>query len=160
MKKILLGVTGVRPEMGCGKMTQPFVADPSAWKIKFAQRAFDPDVHWKGAVKTIGEQQDAIGDFAAHAAQGRQFPARFCQGQMPQLFQIEFAIGNLTRGGKQIRRAKTHFAGAEFGFGRDGKSFGGGKGIEQMVLIRDGRAPHLVTLVERSENSPKENSTR
>ena len=36
MKKILLGVTGVRAEMRRGKMPQPFVTDPAAWKIKLA----------------------------------------------------------------------------------------------------------------------------
>ena len=130
MKKILLGVTGVRPEMRRGKMTQPFVTDPAAREIKFTQRALDPDIHRERAIEAISKQQDAIGDFAADAAEGRQFPARFRQGQMPQPFQIEFAIGNPTRGGEQMRRAKTHFARAEFGFGRAGESFGSGKGME------------------------------
>ena len=110
MKKILLRVTGVRAEMRRGKALKPFGADAAAWEIKFAQRAFDPDVHGKRAVKTIGEKQDAIGDFAAHAAQFHQFLARFRQRQMLQPFQVEFAIGNLPRGGEQMRRAKTHFA--------------------------------------------------
>ena len=88
MKKILLGVTGVRPEMGRGKMPQPFVTDPAAREIEFAQCAFDPDVHGKRAVKTKGEEQDAIGNFTPDATQGHQFPARFRQGQMPQPLQI------------------------------------------------------------------------
>src|SRR5208283_415984 len=33
MEKILLGVAGVWPEMGHGKMPEPFVADPAAWEI-------------------------------------------------------------------------------------------------------------------------------
>jgi hypothetical protein len=127
MKKILLGVTGVRSEMRCRKVLKPFGTDAAAWEIEFAQRAFNPDVHGKGAIKTTGEQQDAIGDFAAHTAQFHQFPARFRQGQMPQPFQIEFAIGDLTGGGEQMWRAKTHFARAEFGFGGGGKPFGSGK---------------------------------
>ena len=109
MKKILLRVTGVRPEMRRGKVPKPFFRHAAAWKIEFTQRALDPNVHGKRAVKTIGKQQDAIGDFAAHAAQGRQFPARFRQGQMPQPFQIKLAAGNLPRGSEQIRCAKTHF---------------------------------------------------
>ena len=36
MKKILLGVAGVRAEMSRSKMTQPFVTDPAAWEIEFA----------------------------------------------------------------------------------------------------------------------------
>jgi len=110
--------------MGCGKVPQPFVTDLAAREIKFAQRAFNPDVHGKRAVKTIGEKQDAIGNFAAHAAQFHQFLARFRQRQMPQPFQIEFAIGNLARGGEQMRRAKTHFTRAELGFGDAGEPFG------------------------------------
>ena len=117
MKKILLGVAGVRPEMRRGKMPQPFVTDPAAREIEFAQRAPDPNVHGKRAVKTIGEEQDAIGDFTADAAQFHQFPARPGQRQMAQTFQIKPAIGNLTFGGEQMRRAKTHFARAESGFG-------------------------------------------
>ena len=135
MEKILLGVTGVRAEMRRGKMPQPFVTDPAARKIEFAQRALDPDVHGKRAVKTIGEEQDAIGNFAADAAQFHQFPARFRQRQMPQPFQIEFAIGNLARGGEQMRRAKTHFARAEFGFGGGGEPLRRGKGMEQMIFF-------------------------
>ena len=117
MKKILLGVAGVRPEMGRGKMPQPFVTDPAAWEIKFAQRALNPHVHWKRAIEAIGEEQDAIGNFAAHATQFHQFLARPGQRQMAQTFQVKPAIGNLPRGGEQIRRAKTHFARAESGFG-------------------------------------------
>ena len=130
MKKILLRVTGVRAEMRRGKVLKPFGADAAAWEIKFAQRAFDPDVHGKRAVKTIGEKQDAIGNFAAYATQGHQFPACFRQRQMAQTFQIEFAIGNLARGGEQMRRAKTHFARAKLGFGDVGEPFGSGKGME------------------------------
>ena len=124
--------------MGCGKMPEPFVTDPAAWKIEFAQRAFDPDVHGKGAVKTTGEEQDAIGNFAADAAQFHQFLTRFRHGQMPQPFQIEFAIGNPTCGGEQMWRAKTHFARAEFGFGRAGEPFGSGKGMKQMIFVQTG----------------------
>ncbi len=110
MKKILLGVAGVRPEMRRGKMPESFVAHSSSWKIQFPQRALDPHVHWKRAVKTIGEEQDAIGNFAADAAQFHQFLARFRQRQMAQTFQVKPAIGNLPRGGEQMRRAKPHFA--------------------------------------------------
>jgi hypothetical protein len=36
---------------------------------------------------------------------------------MAQTFQVKPAAGDLARGGEQMRRAKTHFARAEFGFG-------------------------------------------
>ena len=129
MKKILLGVTGVRPEMGRGKMPQPFVTDPAAREIEFAQRALDPHVHGKGAVKTTGEEQDAIGNFAADAAQFHQFLTRPGQRQMAQTFQVKPAAGDLARGGEQMRRAKTHFARAEFDFGDAGEPFSSGKGM-------------------------------
>ncbi len=129
MKKVLLGVTGVQPEMGCGKMPQPFVTDPAAREIQFAQSALNPHVHGKRAVKTIGEEQDAIGDFAAHAAQFHQFLARPGQRQMAQTFQVKPAAGDLARGGEQVGRAKTHFARAEFGFGDAGEPFSSGKGM-------------------------------
>ena len=110
MKKVLLGVTGVRAEMGRGKMLKPFGADVAAWKIKFAQRAFHPHVHRKRAIEAIGEQQYAVGDFATDTAQFHQFLARFRLWQKAQPFQIKPAIGNLPRGGEQMRRAKPHFA--------------------------------------------------
>ena len=115
--------------MRCRKVLKPFGTDAAAWEIEFAQRAFNPDVHGKGAIKTTGEQQDAIGDFAAHTAQFHQFPARFRQGQMPQPFQIEFAIGDPTGGGEKMWRAKTHFARTEFGFGGAGQPLWCGEGV-------------------------------
>ena len=110
MKKILLCVTGMRPEMRRGKVLKPFGADAAAWKIKFAQRTFNPDIHRERAIEAKGEQQHTVGDFAANTAQFHQFLVRFRLRQMAQAFQIEFAIGNLPRGGEQMRRAKTHFA--------------------------------------------------
>ena len=80
MKEVLLRVAGVRPEMRRGKVPKPFVANPAAREIEFTQRTLDPNVHGKGAVKTIGEEQDAIGNFAADTTHGHQFPARFRQG--------------------------------------------------------------------------------
>jgi hypothetical protein len=46
---------------------------------------------------------------------------------MAQAFQIKLAAGNLPRGGEQMRRAKSHFARAQFGFGGGGEPFGVGK---------------------------------
>jgi hypothetical protein len=54
---------------------------------------------------------------------------------MAQAFQIKLAAGNLPRGGEQMRRAKPHFARAQFGFGCGGKPFDSGKGMEQMIFI-------------------------
>ena len=135
MKKILLRVTRVRPEMRYGEMVQAFRLHATTWKIEFTQRAFNPDIHRKSPVKPVGKQQNTIGDFTAHAAQFHQFRARFGQWQMTWPVQIEFAVGDLTRGGEQMRRAKTHLAGAKFGFTDGGKPFSCWKGMEQKMFI-------------------------
>jgi len=122
MEKILLRVTGVRPKMCRGKMSQAFFASASALEIKLLQRAFHPDIHRKRRIESIGEQQDTISDFAADTAQFHQLGAGFGMGQLPDALQIESAIGDFARGGEQVRRAKTHFAGAEFGFGGGGNA--------------------------------------
>ena len=129
MKKILLGVTGMRPEMGRGKVLKPFGIDAAAWKIQFAQRAFHPDIHRERAIKATGEQQHAVGDFTTDPAQFHQCLACFRLRQMAQAFQIKLAAGNLPSGGEQMRRAKTHFAGAQAGFGGVGKPFSRWKGV-------------------------------
>ena len=127
MKKILLGVTGVRAKMRRGKMPQPFVTHMAAWKIKPAQRALDPHVHRKCRIKPVGEQQHAIGNFAPDAAQLHQFGPRLGQRQTAGLLQIKFAVGNLPCGRQQVRGAKSHLAGTEPGFAGGSNSFGSGK---------------------------------
>ena len=77
MEKILLGVTGVRPEMRRGKMTQFLFADAAARKIKLLQRALNPDINRKRGIESAGEQQNAVGNLAADAAQFHQLGARF-----------------------------------------------------------------------------------
>ncbi len=136
MKKILLGVTGVWAEMSRGKILKPFGTDAAAREIKFAHRAFDPDIHRKRAVKAVGEQQHTIGNFFTDTAQLHQFFARFRLRQLAQELQIKPATGNLPRCGEQMRRAKSHFARAEFGFGGGGKPFGCWKRIGQMIFVQ------------------------
>src|SRR5471030_2273040 len=62
MKKILLGVTGVRAEMRGGKAAQAWFAGAAAREIKPLQRAFNPDLHGKRGIKSVGEQQNAVGN--------------------------------------------------------------------------------------------------
>jgi hypothetical protein len=77
MKKILLGVTGVRAEMRGCKATQAWLAGAAAREIKPLQRAFNPDIHGKRGIKSVGEQQNAVGNLPAHAAQFHQLGACF-----------------------------------------------------------------------------------
>ena len=147
MKKILLGVTGVRAEMRGGKLTQSLCRHPPARKIKLSQRTLHPDIHGKRGVKAVGKQQDTIGNFAANAAQFHQFRARFGQRQVPRPLQIESAIGNLSRRREQVRRAKSHLARAQFGFGSGSKALRHGEGINFTFLHESGRARHSVRAV-------------
>ena len=77
MKKILLGITGVRAEMRGGKAAQAWLAGAAAREIKPLQRAFNPDIHGKRGIKSVAEQQNAVGNLPAHAAQFHQFHASF-----------------------------------------------------------------------------------
>ena len=68
MEKILLRVAGVRAEMRGGEVAQAFFAGAATREIELLQRAFHPHVHGKRGVKAVGEQQNTVGDLAAHAA--------------------------------------------------------------------------------------------
>jgi len=122
MEKILLGVTGVRAEMRVGKAAQACLAGAAAREIKLLQCAFNPDIHGKRGIKSVGEQQHAVGNLPAHAAQLHQFRAGGGVVERADFFQIQLALGNLPRGVQQAWRAETHFAGAQFGFGTRGNS--------------------------------------
>ena len=79
MEQVLLGVAGVGAEMGLAEMTQTRQLDPPLGEIKLAQRFHDPDIHRKGLLKSIAEQQHAIGDFQADPGQLEQLRARLFQ---------------------------------------------------------------------------------
>ena len=100
-----------------GKVPQVFRRYLAVGKIKLAQGTLHPDIHRKRPVKTTGKQQCTIGYFIAHAPQLHQFRSRFGQRQMTKPVQIKFAGGDLPGGGEQMRRAKTHLARAQGGFG-------------------------------------------
>lgn len=80
MEKILLSVAGVWAEMRGGKAAQAWFTGAAAREIKPLQRAFNPDIHGKRGIKSVGEQQDAVGNLAADAAKFHQFRARFGLG--------------------------------------------------------------------------------
>ena len=127
MEKILLRVTSVRPEVRGGEVAQFLLAHAAARKVKLSQRALHPHVHRKRGIEAVGEQQHAIGNLFTNAPKLHQLRARFRERQASDFFQIQCAIGNLPRGGEQMRRAKTHLAGAQFGLGETGDFFRRGK---------------------------------
>ena len=122
MKKILLGITGVRAEMRGGKAAQALLAGAAAREIKLLQRAFNPDIHGKRGIKSVGEQQNAVGNLPADAAQFHQLRPGFGMRQMADAFHIKFPFGDLPRGGEQAWGAKSHLAVAQLGFGTGGEA--------------------------------------
>jgi hypothetical protein len=89
MKKILLGMAGVRAKVRGGEAAQPFFARAAARKIKPLQRAFNPDIHGKRGIESVAKQQNAVGYLAAHAAQLHQFRARCGIIHFADGFQVE-----------------------------------------------------------------------
>jgi len=144
MKKILLGVTGVRAEMRGGKAAQAWLAGAAAREIKPLQRAFNPDIHGKRGIKSVGEEQNAVGNLPAHAAQFHQLGARLDMGQMADVFQIKFPFGDLPRGGQQVGGAKAHLAGTQFGFGGGGEALWCGEAGSGDAWLPQGGSDALV----------------
>lgn len=66
MKEILLGIPSEWAEMKFGKALQTFQGGATPFEIEVLESFHDPDVDGKGGGKTVGKQQNAIGDFAAH----------------------------------------------------------------------------------------------
>ena len=99
-EKDIAGHSRRAAEMRRGKVTQALCRHSASRKIKPAQRAFDPHVHRKRGVEAVGKQRHAIGDLRADAARSHpNHRARFGLRQAARLFQIEFPVGNLPRGG-------------------------------------------------------------
>jgi len=70
VKEVLLGVAGIRPEMGLAEPEQPGGVDFSGpRKVKMPQRLLHPDVHRKGILPPKGKQQRTVRDLPAHARQ-------------------------------------------------------------------------------------------
>src|SRR2546423_10273262 len=94
MKKILLGVTRLRPKMGFGKSMEPFEGNAPLVKVKLTQRFQHPNVHRKRSRKSISKQQNAIGDLASNSRQPDELTSRDFRSQAAQLLQIELSRGN------------------------------------------------------------------
>ena len=146
MKEILLGVAGIRTEVSGDEAFQPVRRGTTLRKIQMAQRFLYPDVHRKGFLESVGEQQNAIGNLFADAPDPQQFLASFGHGQVPQRRQVEFALGYPPRCCMQIRSSKAHLAGAQFGLGCRRQPFRRGK-------CESGAAP--VRSVASAANPPR-----
>ncbi len=66
MEEVLLGVAGVRAEMGCGEVVQFFELRPAAEEIELAEGFHDPNVNRESGLEAVGEEEHAIGDLASY----------------------------------------------------------------------------------------------
>jgi len=121
VKQVLLRVAAVRPEMTPAEMPQTWQLRAALWKIKLLQRLDDPDIHREGLLKSVSEEQHAIGDFGAHARQGEQSLPRFFQRPPAQPGQIHLPRRQFAGRAGQIRGAEAQLAGAQFRFGSGGQ---------------------------------------
>ena len=69
MEKVLLGVAVEGGEVLRGKGLESDLGHAPTLEVKFFQRPLYPDVHWKGFLFAVGEEQNAVGDFGADAGQ-------------------------------------------------------------------------------------------
>ena len=123
MKKILLRVTGVGAEVRAGEIQQTLGRGPAFGKVKLAQRLHHPNIDGERLLKTVGEEQGAVGDLVTDTAQAHQRFASRIHIEVTERFQIQFTRSNATRGGEQAGRAKAHLAGAQFRFSRGCQAF-------------------------------------
>jgi len=77
MKQILLGIPGLRAKMGLTEMAKAVNFGAAPGEIQPPQGPHDPDIEGKGLRESIGEKQDAVGNFHSHSRQSQQgFPCR------------------------------------------------------------------------------------
>src|SRR5437899_3189839 len=94
MEKILLRVTGARAEIFRRKLVQSPHTDSATRKVKLPQRLQHPHIQRKSGLKTVSEQQHAIGYLAAYTRQLHQLLSGDFDGQISQPIQLEPAIRN------------------------------------------------------------------
>src|SRR5688572_13171013 len=124
MKKILLRIAGVWPEMCRRKARESFGTDTAFGKVKLAERFHDPYIHRKGLLKSIREKQDAVGDLITYTGKLHQFDSRLLHRSSVQARQADFLSGDHLRCTQEIRRAKSHFASTQISFRARGEAFG------------------------------------
>jgi hypothetical protein len=69
MEEVLLSIAGLGSKVGGDEGAQFEGFGLVVREVEVAERAKDPDVHRKGIGFAIGEEEDAIGDLVADAAQ-------------------------------------------------------------------------------------------
>ena len=116
VEEVLLRVTGVGAEMGLAEMPKTGQMNPAILEeIELTQRLHNPDVHGKGFLESVGEEQDAIGDFYSDAGKFHEFRACFSgKREVENIFQIHFASDKFLGGVSKIGSAETKFAFAQF----------------------------------------------
>ena len=117
VEEVLLGVAGVRAEMGLDEMLQAFFGWFAFWEVKLANGLLDPDVDWESVLEAVGEKQNAVGDFFADAGEFAESFAGLWRREGADGFEVEFVGRDDACGFEQVWGAKSHFAGAELGLG-------------------------------------------
>jgi hypothetical protein len=116
---------GVRSERDEG--VQFGAAGLASGEVEFTQCLEDPDIHGEGVLGSVGKQEDAIGDFFAHARQFDQSLAGFRGGQSRQVIEHQGAVGDAGARRQERGGAESHFAIAQVGFGAGGNGLGAGE---------------------------------
>ena len=106
----------------------------SSGEIKLAKGFLDPDIYREGVLESVGEKENAVGNFFPDAWEFAEGGAGFGSFQGPQIFQIEFSGGDGLSGFEEVWRAKTHFAGSEALFGDGGEILGGWERVQAGML--------------------------
>ena len=81
-------------------------------EVEAAQDALDPDVDGKSLEAAIGEKENAVGHFRAHAADAQELITRLGGGQRGDVVEGDFARGDLPGGDEEMPGAKSEAAGA------------------------------------------------
>lgn len=129
MEKVLLGVAGVWAEVGLDEFEEALFGGLALREVELGDGALDPDIDRKGVLKSVGEEENAVGDFFAYAGEGAEGFAGGGRGEEAERFEVEVVGCDDLSGLEEIGRAEAHFAGAELGFGERGETGGGGEGI-------------------------------
>src|SRR5262245_49659157 len=123
MKEILLGVTSMVSEVFLCERAKPGgVQSSRSRKILFPQDSLDPDIDRECAQALVGKEHHAISNLCAHARQLAQSRAKIDIRKRGELFKIDIAACDQSRGCEQIFSAITKRALPKLLFRRRGDS--------------------------------------
>src|SRR4029079_19576473 len=88
VEEILLGVAGVRAEVAVRKLQKTLLSGTAFREIKLPQCFHHPNVDGKSLLKSVGEEQHAIGNFVSYSRQPAQFFSRLIGGHIGDEFEI------------------------------------------------------------------------